>query len=182
MTRGKTRGDAIARQDGQGRADFVGFDTDGTYVATFDRQTRFLYDRAGSRVIRTISDSGGITRTVYAGDCYEHTSDGASSETTKYYTLGGRRVGLLRLRAKPPLRFLRGLSPTARLLLGQVRSRRLGFTQTAADDSESNFISGLLSFRNRFPLLQSLVLRTQLDDDLLLRLNERDQLCSVGCL
>ena len=115
----------------------MGFDTDGTYVATFDRQTRFLYDRAGNRVVRIVADAAGITRTVYAGDCYEHTSDGASSETTKYYTLGGRRVGLLRLRAKPPLRFLRGLSPTARLPLGQVRSRRLGFTQTGADDSES---------------------------------------------
>lgn len=73
---------ALGDADGDGRADFVGFDTDGTYVAAFDRQTRFLYDGAGNRAVRTISDSGGITRTVYAGDGYEYSSDGASSETT----------------------------------------------------------------------------------------------------
>ena len=60
----------------------MGFAPDGTYVATFDRQTRFLYDGAGSRVVRIVSDAGGITRTVYAGDWYEYASDGASSETT----------------------------------------------------------------------------------------------------
>jgi RHS repeat-associated protein len=72
----------------------VGFAPDGTYVATFDRQTRFLYDGSGSRVVRIQSDSGGITRTVYAGDGYEYASDGATSETTKYYSLVDRRVAM----------------------------------------------------------------------------------------
>ena len=40
------------------------------------------------------SDTGGITRTVYAGDWYEYASDGASSETTRYYSLGDRRVAM----------------------------------------------------------------------------------------
>ena len=70
---------ALGDADGDGRADFVGFGTDGTYVVTFDRQTRFLYDGPGNRVVRTISDSGGITRTVYAGDWYEYTSDDTST-------------------------------------------------------------------------------------------------------
>jgi hypothetical protein len=70
----RTLGDA----NGDGRADLVGFAPDGTYVATFDRQTRFLYDGAGERVMRIVSDTGGITRTVYAGDWYEYSNDGTT--------------------------------------------------------------------------------------------------------
>jgi RHS repeat-associated protein len=56
--------------------------------------TQFLYDGQGQRVEQSVIQSGTTTNTVYVGDVEEVATTGATTTTTDYYAMGGRRIGL----------------------------------------------------------------------------------------